>query len=202
MGIKNYIYTYFKTNWLIFFAIIFIFLAGIAVGGYSLIMMNAENITSIKDYTDNFFSATVLNGTDNKSIFLFSFIDSFKIITLIWISGFFVFLIPVAFIQIFLKGFRIGFSIAYFSGLYSLKGLLYAFINYFSTNIFLLPLIIFFTVFCIKNSVKKGQGAKKRIFSLSNISVYIVFVALSFVLSLFDGYVMSFVLKLAAAINL
>ena len=79
MGIKNYIYTYFKTNWLIFFAIIFIFLAGIAVGGYALIMMNAENITSIKDYTDNFFSATVLNGTDNKSIFIFGFIDSFKI---------------------------------------------------------------------------------------------------------------------------
>ena len=114
----------------------------------------------------------------------------------------FVFMIPVSLIQIFLKGFRIGFTISYFIGIYSFKGAMYSFVNYFFGNLLFLPLIIFFTVYCIKHSVRHSKTSRKNFFEFNSLAVYAACVFGGLILSLFDSYIMSSVLKAAAAVNL
>lgn len=202
MKIVNSISGYFKTNKLIFLTVIFVFIFGVVAGGYSLVTVPGEDLSHIRDYTDRFFSTILINPSDFKAVFLKNFFDDFKLITLIWISGFFVFLTPVSLIQLFFKGFRTGFTIAYLTGVYKLKGITFSLLNYFTGNLIFLPLIIFFTVYSIKNAVKKYRRFSRKNFSFNMLITYAICVLITFLLSLFDGYILSFALKFASAINL
>ena len=195
------IYTYLKENKLIFLTLTSIFLIGIILGCYSLVFITEEELTLVNNYTNKFFSAISINSIDKKEVFLRIFLHNFKLITMIWISVFFIFLIPVSLLQIFFKGFRTGFSIAYFAGIYKFKGFVYIFLNYFLDNLIFLPLLILFTVYCIKNSAKKISHftIKKDIFN--SFIIYIASIILCLFISLFDGYFITCVIKILSTVN-
>jgi len=178
-----------------------IFVLGVILGCYSLVTVTEDQLSVINNYTNKFFSTLSINTTDKKIVFLENFLCNLKLITIIWISGFFIFLVPVSLLQIFFNGFRTGFSIAYFAGIYKLKGVVYSFLNYFFENLFFLPLLILFTVYSIKNSVKKNRRfiIKKGIFN--SFIVYISCVILSLLTSFFDGYFITYMLKMVALVN-
>lgn len=182
--------------------VIMIFISGVAFGGYTLLGLTEDHVSELKNYTDKFFSVNVLNLSDKKSVFQHIFFESIKLITLIWVSGFYVFLIPVSLVQIFLKGFRGGFAIAYLIGVYGFKGMLYSFFNYFSGNLILLPLIILFTVYCIKNSASKNKLSLSKKYIPQHLMVYAVCLLFSLIVSLFDGYIITSVLRAASALNI
>ena len=202
MKLFDNICRYIKSNKLVFAMVIMIFISGVAFGGYTLLGLTEARMSELKNYTDKFFSVNVLNLSDRKAVFQHNLFESIKIITLIWVSGFYVFLIPVSLVQIFLKGFRCGFTIAYLIGVYGLKGMLYSFFNYFSGNLILLPLIILFTVYCIKNSASKNKLSLSKKHIPQHLIVYAVCVLFSVILSLFDGYIIISVLRAASAINI
>ena len=74
--------------------------------------------------------------------------------------------------------------------------------NYFSGNLLFLPLIVFFAVYSIKHSVGHTKAIRKKVFEFNNFAIYAACVFAGLIFSLFDGYIMSFVLKAAAAVNL
>lgn len=202
----NRISFYLKSNIGIFIAVFLIFCAGLAFGGYTAATLPSEETATVKNYTDKFFSALILNTTDKGSVFIKQFLYNLKLIAFIWISGFFVFLIPVSLLQIFFKGFRTGFSIAFFAGTYKIKGTLYALCNYLSGNLILLPIIIFFTVFSMKNAAKNASGIKinrfrqKTFITPKNIAMFAVCVLTIIITGLFDSYLMSSVLKMIVSV--
>ena len=202
MKLFDNICRYIKMNKLIFAMLIMIFISGVAFGGYTLLGLTEVHLSELINYTDKFFSVNVLNLSDKKSVFQHNLFENIKLITLIWISGFYVFLIPVSLVQIFLKGFRGGFTIAYLIGVYGFKGMLYTFFNYFSGNLILLPLVILFTVYCIKNSSSKNKLSLSKKYFPRHMIVYAVSVLFSVILSLFDGYIITSVLRAASAINI
>ncbi len=199
MKFSSALSSYIKSNRVLFTVLILIFFSGLAFGGYIMFSVNEGSVKLIKEYSDSFFSVDVLSENDSASVLLESFFGNFKTVAFIWVSCFFVFLIPITFFAIFIKGLRIGFTVSYLCGLYGLKGFLYAFLNYFSTVILLLPIIMFFSVYCIKNSSKSLRTSKK-IFQLNKFSVFAVITIAVLILSLFDGFVMSYILKFISSI--
>lgn len=186
---------YFKTNKSIFLVLFIALFLGILTGVFVL-LNNLEYISELKNYSDRAFSVFTLNVLDKKDIFFNYVLSDIEIIVFIWISGLFVFLIPFSFFQVFLKGLRMGCLVALWTKAYGIKGVFCSFIANITSFLFIVPLILIYSVFKIKNlHYLKTKDGLRRIFNkndLLNLGAAILVILFA---GFIDAYVISDILK-------
>ncbi len=112
-------------------------ISGIATGCILAITRSDNVDITVKQYFENFMTALTLQGISKSEVFRLSFFNSLNAFAIISISGLFLWLLPLGGIQLFMNGFKLGFTLLYFVKLFHLKGFIIALF-------FLLPQIILF----------------------------------------------------------
>lgn len=134
-----------------------VFAAGICVGACSFNAASEEGVASVKTSADTFFSVAELSMADKYGIFISTFKRNITSLIIIWLSGFFVFSVPLIFIQLFLKGVRIGFSSACFSVVYGLGGAIYSTAELLAVNFLILPLLVLYGAYTVSYARKRHR---------------------------------------------
>ncbi len=118
-------------------------------------------------YADNFISMYKLQGVSPSHIFAYSLLSYLRIIAVIWVSGRYVFLMPLNHIQIASKGFGIGCTISYMVSCFGISGAVFSFLSMFFQSIIFIPVLIVYSVYQINFSleyktVKNSPAAFKQ----------------------------------------
>jgi len=193
---------YIKDNWIIFFFVNIVFVLGLLSGCSVLKSASEEKILNLSKEMDVYFSLAGIQPVDKSEIFFKYVVNNLKIIILTCVSGYFVFLIPVAFIQVFLKGLRVGFFVSFLSQTYSLKGILVSASELIIGNFLFLPFLILYSVFCIRRSMefyklknKKRTGIRKKLY-LKSITLTVLMSLIVTLSGFLNGFVLPAILKL------
>lgn len=179
-----------------------LFLAGIVLGSIFSAVSDAETDSNIKGYIDKFLFAYPLQGAAGSEIFKLSAMNNIRFLIILSTSGCFIYLIPLGAFQIGLKGFRIGYTIAYLLKCYGFKGILLALFSVMPQNIILIPLVCFFFVSRIKSALSgksiAGTGVSfsaKRKFYTKDLIISITVIAIVLICSVIEGYLVPIFLK-------
>lgn len=152
-----------KANKALLICFLVIFFSGLIFGVFVLRWLPEGILSQLKSNTNTFFSIHEIQAVGKKDVFYHSFRQNILPFLYIWLSGIFIVLIPVAFLQVFLKGVRLGFSVGYFCAVYSGKGILFSALELFLGNAVLLTLMILYSVYCVRFSRELYKMRNSRI---------------------------------------
>ena len=182
-----------------YFTVIGLFLFGIIAG--SLLSSLNNSMKETENYVNTFLSTYSLQGTVKSQVFLISLINYMKFILFLWISGWSVWLIPLCILQVFSKGFRIGYTVACFIQCYQIRGILLSILTILPQSILFLPALFYFGVYQLqffseRRSLLSGKaphGNKKAIYG-KNAFLFLMFLLLILFCALIEGYVIPTIL--------
>ena len=190
----------FADNKRLYIPVVMLFFLGILIGTISALTSSSD--ADVKNYFDRFISAYPLQGAGRSEIFRLSLLNYLHLAALLWISGWFVWLLPLGAIQIGLKGFRTGFTIAYLLKCYQWRGFLLALMAILPQSIILIPALCFFPVYQIKFAadrriiLKGGASAVlKRQIYCHNLAMTSIFLLMLLLCALIEGYVIPTLLQ-------
>lgn len=179
---------------------ILMFLIGVVLGAVTSETSNSS--MQIKDYVNRFTSSYLLHGTIKNQVFLLSLLNYSKYIFFLWISGWYSWLFPLCFLQVFTKGFRIGFTITCFIKILSFRGILISVLTLLPQNLMFLPALFFFSVYQFqflserreilsgKNNLNHQMNCYKR-----NLFYFFLFATISLLCALIEGYLVPAILQ-------
>lgn len=127
---------------------------GISAGAITIRVVDSSTRTQIINYLNSFFS--IINkdiDLNTLNLFKYSIINNIQTIITIWLLGITVIGIPLVFIIIALRGFIIGFTVAFFIKEFKFKGLTLSLFCILPQNIFLVSGIIIVSVISILFSI-------------------------------------------------
>lgn len=175
---------------------------GTVIGSLSAIFIDTSGFDSLGLYIRNFASSHTLQTLNKGSVFGMSLYANIKCVLLVWCSGFWKGLIPLGLIQLFSKGYKLGFTTVFIVRMYSGKGILFMFVSIFPQMFILIPALLVYTVFNMNFSVKlavirsRGQMLHERKdLLLQNFLSLVICVFIIILSSLIDTYVVPTVLK-------
>ncbi len=164
--------------------------------------MKTDAYKNLNIYIDNFLSVYNLQPINRLEIFKTSFYSNTKMVLFLWVCGLWVGLIPFAIIQMGIKGYKIGFSIAFFVQAYQGKGIIFIFLSMMPQIFILIPALMIYTVFNIKYSLSIHKlNERKSILSvrkdmyLRNFLCIIGIILVIILCSFIDSFVISAMLK-------
>ncbi len=126
-----------KRKYILFISIFFL---GILFG--TIMTAISNSFSEIQTYVDTFLSSYSLHGTSKKQVFLLSIQNYIKFSFFLWVSGWHPWVFPLCFLQVFSKGFRIGYTTACFVQCYRLKGIILSFTTLLLQNTIFLPAML------------------------------------------------------------
>ena len=175
-------------------------LAGIILG--AVWACRAGGNTAESDISD-FISAYKLMGASSTDILRRSLPLNLRIFILIWISGWFVWLLPVNFVELSSKGFGFGYTISYLVLRNSIKGFLIAFSALFLQNLILIPAMLMYSViqmnFAVRFKRLRGSGAlykQRRKLIIKNILTLCIMLLIAVLCSYIDAYIAPLLIKI------
>lgn len=190
-----------RNKWKYLLAFLNIFL-GVLAGSLTAAMSSVNKFESIDLYVRNFVSAYNLQTVDGAEIFRFSVYNSIKVILFMWVSGISVWLLPISFIQLATKGYKLGFSMAAFVRVFGLRGALFSLVSALPQLFLFLPAMAVYAVFNVKFSTTlfrmRGQRVASNIKNemyLNNFLHLLGIITVSVMCSLADAFVMPIILK-------
>jgi len=173
------------------FVIICLFV-GIILGTISCSYFTDKNI-NIK-YFNTLVSSFNIQGLSFKELYYNSIYSIARIFVIIWLSGWFIWLIPLNAAEIILKGFGIGYTISFLSLIGGFKGLALSFALLIGQIILLIPPILAFSVEEINRSInryKTKNRTKKTGFDIKKISLYLCIFGNVILYVLFESLIIS-----------
>lgn len=202
LKLRQGIIGYLADNRMHYIAVALILLAGAAAGAVSAVSVSGDKYESLHKYLNNFVSVYNLQPVSKLSIFKTSVYGNIKLILFLWISGLWIGLIPFAALQMGIKGFKLGFSSAFFVLSYKGKGLLFAFAALLPQLMLLVPALTVFTVFNIKYALslhrmrdRNSRDLLKRDMYLRNFLCMTGITVIAVFCSFVDAFVVPPVLK-------
>lgn len=190
-----------KNKWQ-YFAACFSLILGLFVGAGTMFVMEIQNAEDIGTYIKNFVSAYNLQSVNKAEVFKFSVYNNIKILLFMWLSGLWLWLLPVSFIQLGAKGYSLGFSMTAFIRVFGGRGILFAIASMLSQLILFVPAIIVYCVFNTNFALTlkrlKGQrisAAVKTEKYIKNLFALLAMLAVLLINSLGDAYIMPVILK-------
>lgn len=173
-----------------------ILLLGVIIGA----VYGSHNAITDNGYFANFISAYKLHGASSRDTFIRAILSNLRPIALIWISGWFLLLIPLNFIQIVSKGFGLGYTVAYLISVSGFKGFLFSFSSLFIQNLIFIPVLILLSVyelnFAIAFSAKNSGIKQRRKMTANNFITFIFAIILVLILSLIDAHIVPIFIKI------
>ncbi len=158
---------------MLYLAVSFSLLLGLVIGTCSALTLQSAALSDTVEYMNRFFSAYSLQSVNKYEVFQIALYNNFKSLLLFWVSGLSLFLIPFAFLQVGIKGFKIGFSVALLSKAFRWKGVLFALVSMLPQNLIVLPLLILYGVFIIRKAGQLYQLKKKNNVKLEKKRLYL-----------------------------
>lgn len=175
---------------------------GIVIGTVSAVTMKSDAYRNLNTYIDNFLSVFNLQPINRIEVFKTSFYSNTKTILFLWLSGLWVGFIPFAILQMGIKGYKIGFSIAFFVQAYRGMGIVFIFLSMIPQLLILLPALMVYTVFNIKYSLsihklrdRKNVLSVRKDMYLRNFLCIIGIIFVIILCSFIDSFVISSILK-------
>lgn len=186
----------------LYFVVASAVLLGLMIGTFLALTLEGAALSEVKDYMGRFFSAYSLQSVNKQEVFRIALYNNFKSLLLFWISGLSLFFIPFTLFQMGVKGFKVGFAIAFLTKIFRWKGVLFAIVSMLPQNLIMLPLFILYSVFIIRKAgqlyqLKQKSNVKlekKRLY-LSGLKSVIVMSVLLVICSVLEGYFVPVVAK-------
>lgn len=187
-------------NKYLYAAVAALFVLGIFTGALYSSFSGADS--GINSYFDRFVSAYLLQGAGHTEIFRLSLINYLLLAALLWISGLSPWFLPLGGIQLLIKGFKTGFTVAAMLQYYHFKGFLLALITILPQSIILIPSLCFFGVYQIKFAADRraitcgrASAAVKRQIYTNNMLMTAAFLTALLFCSLIEGFIIPGLLK-------
>jgi stage II sporulation protein M len=180
-----------------------LFVMGVVFGALMVNALSLEQRQDMTHYLGSFFHMIDQgNEMQGKSFFQQAFGMHLKWLLLIWVLGLSVIGLPLILILDFLKGVLIGFTVGYFVGQLSWKGMLFAMVSVAPQNLIIVPVIIIcsvtgisFSIYLIKNRFlqRNGKPLSQHFMSYTIMTLSLVFIL--FGVSLFEAFVTPLLMK-------
>ena len=173
-----------------------LFFAGLAAGTVVSLRMSGAQHDAVSEYMDCFFSAYTLRGADRGNVCMASVANNIRCLLIMCIPLLSAWLTPFLAAQIALKGFKIGFSVAFLTGMYGFFGAAVGFFSLFWQILFTLPALVLCGAKIMNFSFRLGGGiiGFSRFKNIGNkvyINLIFALITAVFVIlagGIFDGY--------------
>ncbi len=181
--------------------------SGTVIGSLSAASLSDEKFSALSTYINNFISAYSLQSVSYGEIFRYSLYNNIKLLLFMWISGLWIWLIPVALLQLGIKGYKMAYTTFFFIQLYSGKGMLFVLVGIVPQILIMLPTLLCYSVISINSAVsfrvlrQKGNGfCNQKELYLRNLLCLVAVATIFIVSSLVDAFVIPAVLKLVCSL--
>ncbi len=163
--IKQALAGYIKDNMVLYITVLILFLIGIILGIYAVLVLQQSQVAELKEYLDIYFYGLSDNATLNQTqIIGSSLVQNLKMLSILWLLGITMFGIPAAIGLLVLKGFTLGFTINFLFTEFSFGGLFFALSATIPQNIFIIPAFLTagvaslsFSLLHIQSKIKKRR---------------------------------------------
>lgn len=189
---------------IVFFGTLII--TGIVAGSLFGIIIKGNDKTLVFEYINTFFNNIKNDGINYISSFINFIISNLLFIIFIWLLGISIIGCPITIFMYFSKAFSLGFTLASLIVNYNFKGILYSFIYIIPSQIFFFLGYTLLMIYSVSLSLKLCMSLikKKSIDFKYIINKYLIILLISFVLiligSLFESFVMPYILKFTLSI--
>ena len=189
---------------IIFFGTLII--TGIISGSLFGIIIKGDDKTLVSEYINTFFNNINNNGINFVSSFTNSIISNLVFIILVWILGISIIGCPITIFMYFSKAFSLGFSLASLIINYNLKGILYALVYIIPSQIFFFLGYTLLMIYSVSLSLKlcisiiKKKNIDFKYIMNRYLIVLLITVILVLIGSLFESFVMPYILKFILSI--
>lgn len=199
MNLKSYMQE--KLQLYIFVSVLFVM--GVVFGALMVNSLTADQSKEMSSYLGQFFKMFEQDAhVQGKVYFLESFVMHLKWLLFIGLLGISVIGLPVILILNFLKGVLLGFTVGYFVGQLSWKGMLFAMISIAPQNLMIVPALIICSVSGISLSmflVKNRLAGRSRTHLSQQLMSYMMVVMSLIVIicaaSLFEAFITPVLMK-------
>jgi len=193
---------YIVNNRMKFLLCIVILVLGSVIGSLSAFFLSSGSYDLLGIYVTDYLSANTIQIIDKKSVFSFSIYNNIKYVLFMWVSGFWVGLLPLGLIQQGFIGYKLGFTTMFFVQLYRSKGLLFMLVSVIPQLLILVPAVITYSVFNINFALtlkyirRRGQFLYERKDLLLKNFVFLIIVSMLIVCSsLVDAFIVPPILR-------
>ncbi|KPU44877.1 stage II sporulation protein M [Oxobacter pfennigii] len=201
--LKETISNHVKSNMFLYSTVILFFSIGVAAGAFTVKSIDDVQKQSLINYLEGFFQILTNTNVDSMSVLSQSIKNNLQTSFIIWILGITVIGIPIALLIIGIRGFIIGFTVAFLINGLGLKGLFFTFSAIVPHNLIVIPCMIASCVISISFSMMiiKDRLAKRwtnnywqKFFSYCLLMI-ILFI-ISIMGSLIEAYIIPVFIKL------
>ena len=124
-GISLVLKRHLQNNYKLYIALLMVLLAGISAGVFTVNGLSVSQKDELSNYFKGFLNLFTNQKIDNAELFTIAFIENFKIVVVLWLSGVAIIGIPIIFAIIMIKGFITGFSLGLILQAIGSKGVLF-----------------------------------------------------------------------------
>jgi stage II sporulation protein M len=140
--------------------ILFAILTGLASGIFTAIAMPVDQKTALGAYLQNFFQQASFEPVNKGSVFWQSLLQNLQSTFLVWLSGLFMFGMPLVFLLVGIRSFFIGFVIGFLINQYHLGGFLFALLCILPQTLIYLISFLGIGVLALEFSIDKLKNRK------------------------------------------
>ncbi len=206
-NIKQALSGYLRDNLALYIAASLLFSLGIALGAYSINILQEPEVRELKEYLDIFlYGLNTEVVLEPGSIIRNALNQNLKLLFLLWLLGITMLGIPATIFILCLKGFTLGFTVNFLFQQFSYTGLFFALGAVVPQNIFVIPALITAAVACLSFSLLQIQCRlkKKNLHFWPNLlnytALFTVLLILVMLGSLVEGYITTVFIRLSVGI--
>lgn len=206
-AIKNIVNSHFKENFLLYILSALCIGIGFVIGVYIVKYMTTSDKGNLLSYLTDFIKGKNGNSESSRMILFQAIKNNIPLILVIWFLGLTMIGIPIILIIDVLKGFTIGFTVAFFINGFGIKGIGMAMLGVIPQNIIYIPCIIFLSVIAMEFSIKlikdnSKMSMRRRFFSsIGSYSFFFIIITLIMFLGFFfETYCTPNIIKMIAMI--
>lgn len=188
----------------LYLTILAVVLVGICAGAFTINGLSSQQQKELGDYVGGYLRILKNQNVDTTSLFFISLKNNFVLFLLVFLSGMTIIGIPFAYFFVAFNAFLTGFSIGLIVKILGYKGILYAFVSVFPSEIFIIPAMILMAANAVifsRNTIKQLSGKslnrssfKENLFSylmLTGFCMLVLFLGI-----IYEGYISPLITKL------
>jgi stage II sporulation protein M len=158
--LKTDIIQHIRKNITLYLIILFALLTGIASGSFTAGAMDDAQRSALGGYLQTFFQGTKYEPVNHNAVFLESIWQHLQSTFLIWLSGLFLFGMPLVFLFVGIRSFFIGFTIGFLISQYHFGGFLFTIVCILPQTLIYIPCITGIGVLAMEHSINRLKNRK------------------------------------------
>lgn len=172
--LKRALVVHIEENIIKYILFLSLFFAGILIGIILSGNLSAEMTDLLKEEITVLIDGLASGKADSTQILLTAFLKNARLFILVFICGFFIWLIPLTLFSMFLEGVSSGFAAGYLCAAFGGTGMWIAIVSLLPTLLFGIPLYIFMSVVSMNNSLNRSNRGSVKKYVVLFLIVYII----------------------------